>query len=317
VMGTETLRPLARGDIHMTRSRRRRWPWLDLALLAVVVVLAFATVAVAGGADKEVRTRVSVIIEGARIHAEGQGADLSEVLKALADNAGLRIVWSGSPSGTVTLQWRGITLEDAVGDLLRNKDHLLVYRPTASGGEILAEVWVFGEGGERLTEFGRERVALTEPRPDDDTITAAMRELMQLTAELRQKGDLAQLTRLLRERIHDPDPQIRRFVFSALADAPDQSATEILAKVVRDDPDPRLRRMAASTLRKREGAESVPALATALSEEPDPDVRQAFLKTLGRWGEAAVPALSEAASDPDPTVARAARRMLRRVIDRD
>ena len=300
----------------MTRSRRRRWRWLDLVLLAVVAVLAFATVAVAGGSDKG-RARVSVIVEGARIHAEVQGADLSDVLKALADNAGLRIVWSGSPSGTVTFQWRGITLEDAVGDLLRSKDHLLVYTPTASGGEILAEVWVFGERDARLTEFGRDKVALTEPRPDDDTITAAMRELMQLTAELRQKGDLAQLTRLLRERIHDPDPQIRRFVFSALADAPDQSATEILAKVVRDDPDPRLRRMAASTLRKREGAESVPALATALSEEPDPDVRQAFLKTLGRLGEAAVPALSEAASDPDPTVARAARRMLRRVIDRD
>src|SRR5262249_46064907 len=143
------------------------------------------------------------------------------------------------------------------------------------------------------------------------------RELMQLTAELRQKGDLAQLTRLLRERIHDQDPQIRRFVFSALAESPDPSATEILAEVVRDDPDPRLRRMAASAFRKREGAESRPALAKAMSEEPDPDVRQALLKTLGRVGEAAVPTLSEAASDPDPTVARTARRMLRRVRDRE
>src|SRR5262249_49751004 len=103
----------------------------------------------------------------------------------------------------------------------------------------------------------------------------------------------------------------------ALAESPDSSATEILANVVRDDPDPRLRRAAASALRKREGAESVAVLARAVSEEPDPDVRQALLKTLGRVGDAALPTLSDAASDPDPTVARTARRVLRRVMDRD
>src|SRR5262249_42410755 len=149
--------------------------------------LAFARVAVAEDSAKEVRTPVSVVVEGARIYAEVQGANLSEVLKALADKAGLHIVWDGSPSGTVALHWRGITLEDALRDLLRTKDHLLVYRSTASGGSILAEVWVFGEGGERLTEFGRENVALTEQRPDEDTITPAMRELAELTAELRQR----------------------------------------------------------------------------------------------------------------------------------
>ena len=300
----------------MTRSRLRRWPSLELLLLAVVAVLTFATSVVANDSDMKSRTQISVIVEGARVYAEVPGANLSEVLKALADKAGLHIVWGGSPSGTVALQWRGITVEDAVHDLLRTKDHLLVYESTASGGSILAEVWVFGEGDEPVTEFGGENVARRE-RAEEDTLTAARRELMQLVAELRQKGDVAQLTRRLRERIHDPDLQIRKFVFSALAESLDPSATDILAHVVRDDPDPRLRRMAASALRKREGPESVAVLARAVSEEQDPEVRQALLKTLGRVGEAAESTLSDATNDPDPTVARTARRVLRRVMDRD
>ena len=300
----------------MTRSRLRRWPRLELLLLAVVAVLTFATSVVANDSDMKSRTQISVIVEGARVYAEVPGANLSEVLKALADKAGLHIVWGGSPSGTVALQWRGITVEDAVHDLLRTKDHLLVYESTASGGSILAEVWVFGEGDEPVTEFGGENVARRE-RAEEDTLTAARRELMQLVAELRQKGDVAQLTRRLRERIHDPDLQIRKFVFSALAESLDPSATDILAHVVRDDPDPRLRRMAASALRKRGGAESVAVLARAVSEEQDPEVRQALLKTLGRVGEAAESTLSDATNDPDPTVARTARRVLRRVMDRD
>src|SRR6266436_4454733 len=92
----------------------RRWlGFFSLSLLLSVVSMPSLAAA-----------QVSVIVEGARIHAEAQGADLREVLKVLADKAGLRIVWDGSPSGTVALRWSGISVEDAVRDLLRNKDHL-------------------------------------------------------------------------------------------------------------------------------------------------------------------------------------------------
>src|SRR5215467_7856212 len=245
-------------------------PTLITVLLLLVSVPSFAA------------PQFSLVVKGARVHGQAHGADLVEVLEALAGKAGLSIVWDGPPPlANVALQWRGVSVEDAVHDLLRNEDHLLVYGSTRSGKSVLVEVWVFGQP---LTELGDEKLTATKQPPDQGTITAAMRELIQLTAELRQQKNVAQLTRVLSERIHDPDRQIQRFVLSAFAESPDPRATEILTSVVRDDPNPVLRSLAASALLDRGGIESVATLTRAVSEDPDPAVRRALLKTLGRVG---------------------------------
>lgn len=100
-----------------------------------------------------------VVVEKDKIHAEVNSARLGDVLKALADRAGLRIVWRGASGETVDLRWRGISLHDALRDLLRNRDFLLVYEPTSSGGMTDETTTTTGEKSTTTIEKRLRRMA--------------------------------------------------------------------------------------------------------------------------------------------------------------
>ena len=232
-----------------------------------------------------------------------QGLELREVFKILAETAGFEVVWLVPGQETVTLEWDGIPLEDALRELLRNKSYLIVYR-AGSTGRVPSRVWVL-EDRERDPE-GLEMEKAGDP---EEYVRSAAAELGQLIWELEQEGEEALLTDLLLERVHDSDTEIQRLALGSLVDSVDPRIGAILADVVQYGSDLGSRQLAAFGLARRGGAEGIGALLQAL-QDPDPQVRQMLLQVLATLGEAASPALAWAIDDPDPEVSEAARDLL-------
>jgi HEAT repeat protein len=145
---------------------------------------------------------------------------------------------------------------------------------------------------------------------------------------------------LFKERLTDKDPYLRRASAEGLGRAGDTASIDTLERSVNTDDAVMVRMAMAFALQKlgraytpriadlmtsakvmaqaqdylvELGPAAAPALVPRL-QEPDRDVRAAVADVLGAIGDASmIPALTEAAKDPTPAVASAAKRALMRI----
>lgn len=223
-------------------------------------------VAPAAAGQEAHRDEIGVTVEGGLLIIRVEEERLDDVLRAIAEQANLRLKLTGDLGGPTTA-WFTVHLEDGLRHLVGNHGLIMLYGPPhgSSGRQLLTEIWVRG--------------ALDGPV---------------VTVEPAATGDdLAQFYFDL-ERF-DREGKLR--AVRAIAGFDDAAAIADLALVLERESDPLVRRVAAIGLGHRRGADAIDALGAAL-EDRDRSVRFQAIHGLGKIGgrdaaEALVPALRD------------------------
>jgi len=131
-------------------------------------------------------------------------------------------------------------------------------------------------------------------------------------ASLREDGE--RLRSLARALLEDPDPGLRAWACRILAEAPDPEG-ELMRLRALEDPEPEVRAAAAWALGACPAVEHREAAIAALQRRLDdaPWVAWVAAEALVRYGEAALPALSDRLRHPHPQVRILAARALARL----
>jgi HEAT repeat protein len=117
----------------------------------------------------------------------------------------------------------------------------------------------------------------------------------------------------LRERLHNPESEVRWWAVRALAEIDDGQVTELLVKALAD-PDQGVRWCAGLALRNRPAVQAVPALVLLLSDA-DALTRRLAGDALVAIGSPAVPALLGVMQDGEHLARLEAVRALARIAD--
>jgi hypothetical protein len=194
---------------------------------------------------------------------------LAAVLDDIAKQNALRIFISARVDKRVTVDFRGLPLEEGLRRILRGTNFAFFY---ARGDRNRASLKLIGV----------------------DVLPAT---------ENREYGDAASATPLARRIFQANDGRLRAEAAKALAQSRDPSALGALAQALAEDGDQSVRAAAAEALGKSWSEVAVAPLSDAL-QDPSADVREAAARALGKtWSDAATePLLAALAYDRDPIV---------------
>jgi hypothetical protein len=209
---------------------------------------------------------------------------LADVLKAIGQQAGVKIVLRSELNTPVTATLDNVPLDEAIRRLSRWHSVVLIYDPSARGADdaALKEVWVMsapadsrGRGGnpgavqsEDARRQGNVQAApvarlATPPEPppasnpasqaSDTPLAAALRRELTdsgtaIDTLMRQSGADGAV-KILREATRDPDDEIRRGAIKALVSLGSRDAVEAIRGMLRD-PHAGVRRDAIAALRQ-------------------------------------------------------------------
>jgi len=238
-----------------------------------------------------------VTVDGQGVTVDARDAELSDVLSRLAQRVGFRLSITGR-LGLVTAAFTRASVEEALQQLVRDHDLMLVYRAPAGTDERprLLQVDVFAgtpRWGVGLTGAAR---------------TTVLAEIAQLVAAPDREYAIRRLTQL----IGAVDPAIRARTAWALGRLGGPQAALSLAAATRDQ-SPDVRAQAAYALGNAQAARAIPALGDLLLHDPDVRVRRAAARMLGSIPDAAATSvLTAAAQDHDAWVRRDVAAALRR-----
>lgn len=151
----------------------------------------------------------------------------------------------------------------------------------------------------------------------------ANQRIKALQAEAKQvkkegSGREVEFTRGLAEQVLDEHDARVRCEIVAVAGMFDTPSAVAICKGAMQDPDDRVRARACQVWRERGGAEAVQQLAARCRTDRELDVRLQAIRMLGELeDEAAIPALADVLTDPDPAVQYRAVAALKQVSGRD
>ena len=218
---------------------------------------------------------LQVVVENGRLSLQAHDTALADVLRVIAQKAGLRLSLGRDMDTPVTHRAQSRPLERALRDLLRGRDFALVYDSARPGG--LSELHVYG--------------ASTCPEP-----AAVLADAAQAEAGSIAVSETADRLRGL-AALEGGDPAVSLAVLSA---------------ALAGENDVLLRRAAVLWL-SRLDARAIPVLAGALRDTA-PQVRADAVRAIGRIGEDdALTALRPAFADDDASVRLQAVRAFARV----
>ncbi len=307
-----------------------------LLIPAVLGIGVHGRPALAAAAQQEANpARIDVTVEDGVLAVNVRDARLEDVLRAIAERAGLRLRLAGDLGPPITA-WFTLRLEEGLRHLVVDNSLIMIYEPARgqAGQLMLAEILVSGspDGHVVTVEPAVKEISL-------DRIYDGLDRKSKLRAvrELHGLDDDAAIEDLAIVLAQESDPKVRRLAAFGLGDTGDEKALATLIPAL-SDKDRSVRFQAIHGLAKIGGEEAAEALATALSdhdpavrlqtvlalqrigdvgtvgvltkvlgEDKDLEVRRVTVRTLERMGgDEAWWALFDATSDPDPTVREAA-----------
>lgn len=213
----------------------------------------------------------TIHIAGRLLTAQVSGASLEQVLRAIGQEGGIKIVLQAPAEESVVVNLRGIPLDEGLRRILGARNFAFIYSDTASS---------------RLTEV---RIYPAQGINPGHSIAASHHGLVE---------ELPPLALL-----YDEDPWVRREAVIDLQDTDGVKAIPTLAHILRDDPAASVRSAAARALGRTKSEVAIPALAAALLQDPRKQVREIAARALGSIaGVDAVPALIDALHDGSSSV---------------
>lgn len=278
---------------RMTSSRRNLSPlWAGLLFISGLAPL-FAGATDSTGA-------MSVQFDDGLLSVSASGVPVGDVIEAIADQAGLRLVEHVELDRQVTLDIDGQPLHEALAVILGNDSYTLYQAmpsDDASADVIPGTLWVFSEG----TSLAPAATVFYEAV----LYRGTFREKKEAIRELQRLATPAAV-QALSLAISDEDARVRDTALSALSRIGSDEALAAIASASMDS-DPRVRGEAAAALASGDSETSAQYLALAL-DDPDPRVRMAVIESLADVPFGAVPndlavaTLSRALEDDDPEV---------------
>ncbi len=287
---------------------------------------------------------IDVTVEDEVLAVNVRNVPLEDVLRAIAERAGLRLRLVGDLGSPITA-WFAVRLEEGLRHLVGNNGLIMIYEPAhdQAGQLMLTEIRVSGPpDGHIVTiepavkESSLERVYDGLDRVDRKSKLRAVRELhglddeaaiddlaLVLAQEKDQKvrrlaafglGDAggAKALAALSTALGDKDRSIRFHAIHGLAKIGGEESAEALTTTVKDL-DPAVRLQTVLALQRIGDASTVGVLTKVLGEDEDPEVRRVAARTLNRMGgDEAWRALFDATTDPDLRVREAAAAAIRR-----
>lgn len=228
-----------------------------------------------------------------------QDASLEELLQEVARQSGLSIVWYGTISERITLDFQQLPLDQAVTRMLRHHSFALAYSRAREGKATAArlrKLWIIPKGAEGppvqtpVADDTKERDFLQEEAADLALLQAALRsddswERQEAVEALGEAG-YPEAVKFLRLALEDEDENVREAAIGALADIGGDEAARALA-VALEDEDEWFREEAVEALGEIGGESAIRLLERALADE-DEDVQSAAADLLEELRENAL-----------------------------
>ena len=256
-------------------------------VLVVATLLASAHAPMAA----EQSTTASVIdvkVRNGLLTVNLRDAPLADVLLAIGEQAGFRVLVRGDAKTTVTRSFSDVPLARGVQRLLEH-----------------ASSWLMSHDGDALVKVRLYiwTVSLTD---DHDTRLQFVRKIARQPHASATEGLILLVT-------GDRDPLIRRIAAIALGKVKGERSYLALASLAEDE-DSSVRRWAIQGLGMIGGEQAVRTVGGALLEDPDPSIRRSAARTLATMrNDAGMDFLYAAQSDRDPGVRQAVEAALSRL----
>ncbi|MDA2932405.1 S8 family serine peptidase [Nitrospinae bacterium AH-259-F20] len=224
---------------------------VGLIILASPALNLHVRAALAQVAEDVHGSEIQVAIEQGLLTLAVRNAPLADVLRAIADQAGFKVIVNSDLSTPVTDSFAGVPVDKAVRRLVGNTSMVMIYAPPRgeAGPMHLVEV--------RLYSAPETRVAATKGPPAANLYLP----------DLARKEQLAQVL------AKDEDSIVRGRAAEALGNFRGEQAAAALATALADE-DSSVRIQASGALRKVGAEGESVALGEVLMGDPDPKVRE-------------------------------------------
>ena len=269
---------------------------LVLALLLHAALPAAAATDTKTVAPENASPSLAVTVDHGLVSVDVRDALLGDLLRAVGEQAGVRIEIHSGGEDRVTESFAGVGIDEAIRRLARGHDVVLIY---GSPRNRLMEVRVY-----------EASAPAAPPVIDPRQRTARLGVVGTLTRQAHQgqPGALASLTSILAT---DPDAFVRQAAAGALGGFGDAQAASALRAAVRDQ-ESAVRSRAITSLGQMRDQGSVGLMAQALATDPEPSVRRAAAWALCAFtNDDVYRALQAGTSDSDASVRSAAAGALR------
>ncbi|MFQ5773597.1 MAG: HEAT repeat domain-containing protein [Kiloniellaceae bacterium] len=288
--------------LNAVRARRRIVPLAGL--LAAFLLAGRETVA-----EDSAAKSLEVSVHEGLVSLDARNVPLEDVLRAIAEQAGFRLVLKGDLSTPVTWSFKDVPVDRGVARLLGTASSLALYAPAPDGrGSVLAEVRVLRgssdavAGASGVARAAPIQPAWAVPAPTSEPLEEDPETRLERVRGLVEKGRRTTVRALSRFVSGDDDPVVRRIATVGLGNLRGPKAKDALIEALADE-DGVVRQRAAQGLARNGGQAAIAPLRQALLEDPEPGVRRMAAFGLGRIDDdAAQSALIEAQSDDDPSV---------------
>ena len=208
-------------------------------------------------------------------------ASLEELIEEIARQSGLNIVWYGTISERITLDFQGLALDQALARILRRHSFALASAQGGEGEGTAArprKLWIIPKGAEgsppqaaAANESEREDV-LQDESLDITLLIAALRseDSWEREEAVEALGEIGgpESAQFLGVALTDEDEDVRQAAIAALAHIGGDRAAQVLA-VALEDEDEWFREEAVEALGEIGGNSAIRLLEQALSDEYD------------------------------------------------
>ena len=289
------------------------WPARPAALAgASLVAIAFLTASPCSAqgtrADRGPNSPVEVQLDGGALTVRAENASLADVLREIADAAGVKIVLSGDLSTPVSLSIGPVPMDQGIRNLVGAHKLIMIHesRSGASEPPRLTQLRVYGPTGFGALGAGGAGAAGAFDRIKRDLNSGNPgrrgRAIAQ-AAKLESEEALKLLEPLVEE---NSDATVRMQAVSALGRIGGEGATDILTRAL-SDPELKVRVEVIQALGATGGPKAMLSLAQLVAGEEDSELRSRAVQVLAADKSEHVTAiLKKAVEDPDDRVREAA-----------
>ena len=208
-------------------------------------------------------------------------ASVEELIEEIARQSGLNIVWYGTISERITLDFQGLALDQALARILRRHSFALASAQGGEGEGTAAQprkLWIIPKGA----EGSPPQAAAANQSERDDVLQDESLDITLLIAALRSEdswereeavealGEIGgpESAQFLGVALTDEDEDVRQAAIAALAHIGGDRAAQVLA-VALEDEDEWFREEAVEALGEIGGNSAIRLLEQALSDEYD------------------------------------------------